>query len=110
MDYPNSSTGQFIKDGIIIGIQIGNEALGTAVDGQTVTAAMLSKAAQTLRAALDTRGFRSLPIVVSLVLGQKKQFCPGGAPPAGVSLVASHPYCDHVSLSPPDWQKKGATC
>jgi hypothetical protein len=110
MDYPNSPTGRFIKDGVIIGIQIGNEALDTTVDGQTVTVAMLSKAAQTLRAALNARGFRSLPIVVSLVLGQEKQFCAGGEPPGSVNLVASHPYCDHVSLSPPDWQKKGAAC
>jgi hypothetical protein len=105
-----SPTDQFIRDGTIIGIQIGNEAMGTTVDNVSITPAVLSAAAQTLRAALDARGFTSLPIVISLVLGQEKQFCSGGVPPAGVNLVAAHPYCDHVSKVPPDWQKTGGPC
>jgi hypothetical protein len=110
MNFPHSSTGQFIKDGTIIGMQLGNEALNTTVDGVLITPALLSAAAQTLRAALNARGFTSLPIVISLVLGQEKQVCTGGAPPQGVSLIASHPYCNHVSLSPPDWPLKGTPC
>ncbi len=110
MNYPSGPPGQFIKDGTIIGIQIGNEALGTTIDDVKITPAVLSAAAQTLRTALDARGFGSVPIVISLVLGQEKQFCTGGAPPAGVNLIASHPYCDHVSISPPDWPLKGTPC
>jgi hypothetical protein len=39
------------------------------VNGQTITAQMISTAAQTLRTALNARHFNSTPIIVSLVLG-----------------------------------------
>jgi hypothetical protein len=104
------STGQFIKDGTIIAIQLGNEALGTMVNGQTVTAQMISTAAQTLRAALNARGLNATPIVVSLVLGQEQTFCTGGAPPAGVNYIAAHPYCNFVASVPPQWPNDGAQC
>jgi hypothetical protein len=104
------STGQFIKDGTIIAIQLGNEALGTTVDSEQITTTMISAAAKTLRKALDARGFASTQIVVSLVLGQEKSFCSGGAPPAGVDYVAAHPYCNYVASVPPQWPKDGAQC
>jgi hypothetical protein len=104
------STGQFIKDGTIIAIQLGNEALGTTVDSEKITTSMISTAAQTLRAALNARSFTSTPIVVSLVLGQEQTFCTGGAPPAGVNYVAAHPYCNYVASVPPSWPKDGAQC
>ncbi len=45
--------------------------------------------------------------MISLVLGPEKQFFSGGKPPDGVSLIASHPYCDHVSNVPPTWPPEG---
>ncbi len=107
---PTRPSGQFIKDGTIIAIQLGNEALGTTVNDQTVTAQMISSAAQTLRKALNKRGFSSVPIVVSLVLGQEQDFCTEGAPPAGVDYIASHPYCNYVASVPPSWPNDGAQC
>jgi hypothetical protein len=107
---PTGPNGQFIKDGTIIAIQLGNEALGTTVNGQTVTVQMISTAAQTLRTALDARGFASTPIVVSLVLGQEQNFCTGGAPPTGVDYIAAHPYCNYVASVPPQWPNDGAQC
>ncbi|MGH7779483.1 MAG: hypothetical protein ACREQR_06635 [Candidatus Binataceae bacterium] len=107
---PTGPAGQFIKDGTIIAIQLGNEALGKTVDGQMITAQMISTAAQTLRTALNARGFSSTPIVVSLVLGQEQDFCTGGAPPAGVDLIAAHPYCNYVASVPPQWPNDGAQC
>ncbi len=103
-------TGQFIKDGTIFAIQLGNEALGTTVNGQVITAQMISTAAQTLRAALDARGFNTTPIVVPLVLGQEQAFCTSGAPPAGVDFIAAHPYCNFVASVPPQWPNDGAQC
>jgi hypothetical protein len=107
---PTGPNGQFIKDGTIIAIQLGNEALGKTVDGQLVTTQMISTAAQTLRAALDARGFTATPIVVSLVLGQEQTFCSGGAPPNGVDYIAAHPYCNYVASVPPQWPNDGAQC
>jgi hypothetical protein len=107
---PTGTKGQFIKNGTIIGIQLGNEALGKMVDGQMITEQMISTAAQTLRAALDARGFTSTPIVVSLVLGQEQTFCTGGAPPTGVDYIAAHPYCNYVASVPPQWPNDGAQC
>ncbi len=104
------ATGQFIKDGTITAIQLGNEALGTVINGQTVTEQMIITAAQTLRAALDARGFSITPIVVSLVLGQEQTFCTNGAPPAGVDYIAAHPYCNFVASVPPQWPKDGQQC
>jgi hypothetical protein len=66
-----------------------------------VTAQMISTAAQTLREALNARGFTKVPIVVSLVLGQEQTFCSEGAPPAGVDYIAAHPYCNFVASVPP---------
>lgn len=99
----------FITDGTITAIQLGNEALGTTVDGETITAGMISTAAKHLRGALKARHF-TIPIVVSLVLGQEQTFCSGGAPPAYVDYVAAHPYCNYVASSPPSWPKDGAQC
>jgi hypothetical protein len=110
LNAPTGLTGQFIKDGTIIAIQLGNEALGKVVDGQTITAQMIITAARTLRAALDARGFASTPIVVSLVLGQEETFCTGGAPPVGVDYIAAHPYCNYVASVPPQWPTDGSQC
>lgn len=109
LDYPNGPPGQFIKSGTIFAIQLGNEALGTTVDGQVITQQMISTAAQTLRTALNARGF-NIPIVVSLVLGQESTFCSGGAPPTGVDFIAAHPYCQDVASVPPSWPNDGAQC
>lgn len=110
LNAPTGSTGQFIKDGTIIAMQLGNEALGTIVNGQTITAQMIITAARTLRAALDARGFLTTPIVVSMVLGQEQTFCTGGAPPAGVDYIAAHPYCNYVASVPPQWPNDGSQC
>jgi exo-beta-1,3-glucanase (GH17 family) len=104
-----TAPGQFITDGTIIAIQLGNEALRIKVNGQTVTAQMITAAAKTLRAALDARSFDT-PIVVSLILGQEQTFCKGGGPPAGVDFIAAHPYCNFVASVPPSWPKNGAQC
>jgi hypothetical protein len=71
---------------------------------------MIGAAAQTLRRALDKRGFTKLPIVVSLVLGQEQTFCIEGEPPAGVDYIAAHPYCDFVASVPPSWPNDGSQC
>jgi hypothetical protein len=114
LNSPRGPAGKFIEDRTIIAIQLGNEALGTEVKVNdqtvTVTAQMISTAAQTLRKALDKRGFTKLPIVVSLVLGQEQTFCSEGAPPAGVDYIAAHPYCDFVSAVPPSWPNDGSQC
>jgi hypothetical protein len=110
LNYPSGPPGQFITSGTIIAIQLGNEALGAMADGQVITAQMISTAAQTLRAALDARGFQQIPIVVSLVLGQESTFCTGGAPPTGVDYIAAHPYCQNVAGVPPSWPNDGTQC
>ena len=104
------ATGRFIGDGTIVAIQVGNEALGTIVNKQVITEGMLSKAAQTLRTALNARRFTKTPIVISLILGQEKTFCTRGAPPSGVDLIASHPYCNFVASVPPQWPMNGPQC
>jgi hypothetical protein len=110
LNYPSGPPGQFIKDGTIFAIQLGNEPLGAIANGQTITADMISKAAKTLRAALDTRGFNNIPIVVSLVLGQEQTFCANASPPAGVDFIAAHPYCNYVASVPPSWPYDGGRC
>lgn len=110
LNYPNGSPRQFIKNGTIIAIQLGNEALGTTVNGQVITAQVISTAAQTLRTALDARGFNDIPIVLSLVIGQEKTFCTNSAPPNGVDFIAAHPYCQNVVGVPPSWPNKGTPC
>ena len=110
LNYPSGPPGQFIKSGTIVAIQLGNEALDTTVNGQVITTQMISTAAQTLRAALNARGFNGIPIVVSLVLGQESTFCNNGAPPTGVDFIAAHPYCQNVAGVPPSWPNDGTQC
>jgi hypothetical protein len=110
LDYPGGPPGRFIKNGTIVAIQLGNEAIGEKVNGQVITPQMISAAAQTLRSALDARGFRHIPIVVSLVLGQESTFCTNGAPPAGIDFIAAHPYCQNVVGVPPSWPNDGTQC
>ncbi len=102
--------GPFIQAGTIFAIQLGNEAFNTMVNNQLVTVSMISSAANTLRTALDARGFNNIPIVVSLVLGQEKTVCATGSPPAGVDYIASHPYCNFVASVPPMWPNTGDQC
>jgi hypothetical protein len=71
---------------------------------------MIKKAAQTLRTALDARGFKDIPIVVSLVFGQESTFCSNGKPPTKVDFIAAHPYCDKVAEVPPSWPNDGTKC
>lgn len=110
LNYPSGPPGQFIKDGTITAIQLGNEALGTTVNGHVITQQLIMTAAQTLRAALNERGFSNIPIIVSLVLGQEQTFCQNGAPPQGVDFIAAHPYCNFVASVPPSWPNKGVRC
>jgi exo-beta-1,3-glucanase (GH17 family) len=98
----NSSAGEFLQDGTVVGIQLGNEILGQ------VSAATLSTAAQNLRSALNAAGFTSIKLIVSLIEGQASTFCSGGALPAGVDYIADHVYCSvgssgGVASSPPVW-------
>lgn len=98
----NSSAGEFLQDGTVVGIQIGNEILGQQ------SAATISTAAQNLRSALNTAGFNSIKVIVSLIEGQAATFCTGGAPPTGVDYIADHVYCSvgssgGVASTPPVW-------
>jgi exo-beta-1,3-glucanase (GH17 family) len=98
----NSSAGQFLQNGTVVGIQVGNEILGQQ------SAATISTAAQNLRAALNAAGFSGIKVIVSLIEGQAASFCSGGAPPAGVDYIADHVYCSvgtsgGVASSPPVW-------
>jgi exo-beta-1,3-glucanase (GH17 family) len=98
----NSSAGQFLQNGTVVGIQLGNEILGQ------VSAATLSTAAQNLRTALNAAGFSNIKIIVSLIEGQAAQFCSNSAPPTGVDYIADHVYCSvgssgGVASTPPVW-------
>ncbi len=98
----NSSSGQFLQNGTVVGIQLGNEILGQ------VSAATLSTAAQNLRSALTTAGFSNIKIIVSLIEGQAATFCSNSAPPTGVDYIADHVYCSQgnsggVASTPPVW-------
>ncbi len=98
----NSSVGEFLQNGTIVGIQLGNEILGPQ------SAATISTAAQNLRTALNAAGFNNIKVIVSLIEGQAATFCSGGAPPAGVDYIADHVYCSvgssgGVASSPPVW-------
>ncbi len=98
----NSSSGQFLQNGTVVGIQLGNEILGTD------SAATISMAAQNLRTALNAAGFGNIKIIVSLIEGQAAQFCTSSAPPAGVDYIADHVYCSvgssgGVASTPPVW-------
>ncbi len=98
----NSSAGEFLQDGTVVGIQVGNELLGQQ------SAATISTAAQNLRTALNAAGFNSIKVIVSLIEGQASTFCTASAPPAGVDYIADHVYCSvgtsgGVASSPPVW-------
>lgn len=98
----NSSAGEFLQNGTVVGIQVGNEILGQ------VSAATISTAAQNLRTALNAAGFSSIKVIVSLIEGQAASFCSGGAPPTGVDYIADHVYCSvgdsgGVASLPPVW-------
>lgn len=101
----NSSLGEFLQNGTVIGIQLGNEILCTSPPCQPplLPAATISTAAQNLRTALNAAGFASVKVVVSLIEGQAATFCSGGAPPAGVDYIADHVYCSNVAGLPPSW-------
>ena len=98
----NSSSGEFLQNGTVVGIQLGNEILGQD------SAATIATAAQNLRTALNAAGFSNIKIIVSLIEGQAATFCSGGAPPTGVDYIADHVYCSvgssgGVASSPPVW-------
>ena len=98
----NSSAGEFLHNGTVVGIQLGNELLGQQ------STATISAAAQNLRTALTNAGFNNIKIIVSLIEGQAAQFCSGGAPPIGVDYIADHVYCSvsssgGVASQPPVW-------
>ena len=98
----NSSAGQFLQNGTVVGIQLGNEILGQ------VSAATISTAAQNLRSALNAAGFANIKVIVSLIEGQAAMFCSNGAPPTGVDYIADHVYCSvgasgGVASTPPVW-------
>jgi hypothetical protein len=101
----NSSLGEFLQNGTIIAIQLGNEILCTSAPCQSpsLPAATISTAAQNLRSALNAAGFGSVKVVVSLIEGQAASFCSAGAPPAGVDYIADHVYCSNVAGLPPSW-------
>jgi len=98
----NSSSGEFLSNGTVVGIQLGNEILGQ------VSAATISTAARNLRSALTTAKVPNIKIIVSLIEGQAAQFCSGGAPPTDVDYIADHVYCSAgssggVASTPPVW-------
>ena len=98
----NSTAGQFLQNGTVVGIQLGNEIFGQ------VSAATFSTAAQNLRTALNAAGFSNIKIIVSLIEGQAAMFCSNGAPPTSVDYIADHVYCSAgssggVASTPPVW-------
>ncbi len=120
----NPSTGEFLRDGTVAGIQLGNEFFKACeiaqIPGQNqpccthnrktgkctswyINRQVFSTAAQTLRRALDSRGLNQIKISVALVEEQGREFCQNGAPPPGVDYIAAHPYCDFVAEVPARW-------
>jgi exo-beta-1,3-glucanase (GH17 family) len=98
----NSTAGEFLQNGTVVGIQLGNEILGP----QSVST--ISTAAQNLRTALNAAGFGNIKVIVSLIEGQAATFCSNAAPPTGVDYIADHVYCSvgasgGVASSPPVW-------
>ncbi len=98
----NSTGAQFLQNGIVVGIQLGNEILGPD------SAATITTAAQNLRSALNAAGFGNIKVIVSLIEGQAATFCSNSAPPAGVDYIADHVYCSvgasgGVASLPPVW-------
>jgi hypothetical protein len=127
----NTASGKFLRDGTVVAIQLGNEFLGQCqipeIPGQhepccdrdksgqcrawTINRQVISTAAQTLRRALDRRGFKNVKISFGLNDGSELEFCQNGAPPPGIDYVAAHPYCASVAEMPPSWGTlKGADC
>jgi hypothetical protein len=128
----NPATGEFLRDGTVIAIQLGNEFFDQCqipeIPGQnqpccahakatgecrawTVNRQVYSTAAQTLRRALNRRGLSRVKISVALVERQGVDFCRDGKPPPGIDYIAAHPYCDFVADVPPNWTKAtGAEC
>lgn len=128
----NPASGEFLHDGTVIGIQLGNEFLDACEPFQvpglhqtccihdkktgqctawTVTREVISAAATNLRSALNSRGLSSVKINVNLLQGQGPEFCRDGIPPPGVDYIAAHSYCDFVAEMPPKWTTlSGAEC
>lgn len=128
----NAGTGDFLRNGTVAAIQLGNEYLGQCqipeVPGRNqpccarskktgqcrawiVNRDVYSAAAKTLRRALNARGLHQVKISVGLAGGQGAQFCQNGAPPPGIDYIAAHPYCDFVAATPHAWTTlKGAEC
>jgi hypothetical protein len=124
--------GEFLRDGTVIGIQTGNEFFQgcqppevpgkhqlccdhSKTTGQctawVVNREVMSTAAQTMRAALDSRGLSKIKLSVALVQEQGPKFCRNGAPPPGVDYIADHVYCDFVADLPPLWStQSGFEC
>lgn len=108
----NSSAGEFLQDGTVIGIQLGNEIVGTSQGAGIITAA------QNLRTALNAAGFGQIKVIVSLIEGQAASFCTNSAPPTSVDYLADHVYCSvgssgGVASSPPVWpsgSNRAQTC
>lgn len=96
---------EFLSDGTVLGIQLGNEVLSAEVDGQPLTKAQVLAAAAVLREVLNnsTNNLSNIPIVVSLQVGNEQHFCENAAPPANVDKIAAHPYCNDVASVPPMW-------
>jgi hypothetical protein len=128
----NRASGEFLGDGTVIGIQLGNEFFNacetTHIPGLhqpccshnketgecnawTVTRDVISAAARNLRRALNSRGLSKVKISVNLVQEQGPAFCRDGIPPPGVDYIATHSYCDFVAEMPPRWTTlSGAEC
>ena len=122
-------TGEFLRNGTVIGIQMGNEIFQGCqipeVPGRhqrccaytntgrcyawTVNREVMSGAAQTMRAELDRRGLKNTRISVALVEEQGLKFCQNGAPPPGVDYIATHAYCDFIANLPPYWSTTDGT-
>ena len=95
----------YLSDGTVLGIQLGNEVLSASVDGQPLTKAQVLAAAKVLRDTLNssTNNLSNIPIIVSLQVGNEQHFCENGLPPANVDKIAAHPYCNDVASVPPMW-------
>ena len=99
---PNAN---FISDGTVIGIQIGNEVLSSS--DPSLTKQQVVNAAKVLKNAINSSSLPNIPMIVSLVVGNEQSFCESGAPPEGVDYIAAHPYCDFVASVPPMWPDEG---
>lgn len=127
----SAASGEFLRDGTVIGIQLGNEFFGACqvpeVPGKhqrccsydnashctawEVNREVMSTAAQTMHAALDRRGLNNIRLSVALVEEQGPKLCQNGAPPPGVDYIAEHSYCDFIADLPPLWSTlSGAEC